>query len=93
MSSVNSVSGNSPLQKIVQQPISKEIPADAPKQIPLTDKVELSGMSHMLSALKAGKDFRADKVADIKAQIASGSYEDDHKLHVAADRLLDELLK
>jgi anti-sigma28 factor (negative regulator of flagellin synthesis) len=32
-----------------------------------------------------------DKVASIKAQIEAGTYEDDHKLDVAADRLLDDL--
>src|SRR3954471_8760742 len=81
MSNINAVGGNSPVQKIVANPIQKQVPAEAPQQpMPLTDRVELSGMGAMLKTLKAGGDFRADKVADIKAQIEAGTYEDDAKL-------------
>jgi anti-sigma28 factor (negative regulator of flagellin synthesis) len=38
-------------------------------------------------------DMRAEKVAQIKAQIEAGTYDDDQKLDVATDRLLDDLLK
>ena len=92
MSSINGVGNNSPVQKIVGQPIQKQVPAEAPKQLPLTDRVELSGVSHLLKSLKAN-DVRADKVAEIKAQIDAGTYETDEKLDVATDRLLDDLLK
>ena len=92
MSSINRVGQNTPVQKILSQPIQKQVPTDAPKQVRSTDKVELSGMSHLLKALKSN-DVRADKVAAIKAQIAAGTYEDDHKLDIATDRLLDDLLK
>ena len=94
--STSGVSNNSPaasIKKITAQPIEKHVPADAPKQLPLTDRVELSGMSGLLKSLKAGNDFRADKVADIKAQIEAGTYETDEKLDVASDRLLDDLMK
>lgn len=92
MSSINSVGGNSPVQKIVTNPIKKEISTAAPKSTNTTDKVELSGMSHLLKALKTN-DVRTDKVADIRGQIEKGTYEDDKKLDIAADRLLDDLLK
>jgi anti-sigma28 factor (negative regulator of flagellin synthesis) len=92
MSGINSVGGPSPLQKIVTQPVQKQIPADAAKPLPLTDRVELSGVGHLLKSLQTN-DIRADKVAQIKAQIESGTYEDDQKLDVATDRLLDDLLK
>jgi negative regulator of flagellin synthesis FlgM len=49
-------------------------------------------MSHLLKALKSN-DVRVDKVADIKKQIEAGTYETDDKLNIAADRLLDDLLK
>jgi anti-sigma28 factor (negative regulator of flagellin synthesis) len=52
--------------------------------------VELSGAGAWLDALKAN-DVRTDKVTQIKSQIEAGTYEDDHKLTVAADRLLDDL--
>jgi flagellar biosynthesis anti-sigma factor FlgM len=92
MSSINGIGPNSPVQKVVQQPIQKQTPADPPAQIPTVDKLELSGMSHLLQSLKSN-DVRVDKVADIKQQIESGTYETDDKLDVAADRLLDELAK
>src|SRR5262249_29752158 len=92
MSSINSIGPNSPIQKIVQQPIQKETPVDPPAQIPSADKLELSGMSHLLQALKSN-DIRVDKVADIRAQIEAGTYETEDKLDIAADRLLDDLAK
>src|SRR5438034_10097809 len=92
MSSINRVGHNTPVQKILSQPIQEQVPADAPKQVRSTDKVELSGVAHLLKALKSN-DVRADKVAAIKAQIDAGTYEDDHKLDVTTDRLLDDLLK
>jgi anti-sigma28 factor (negative regulator of flagellin synthesis) len=50
-------------------------------------------MSQLLATLKKN-DIRADKVAAIKAQIASGAYDaDDKKLDAALDGLLDDLLK
>jgi flagellar biosynthesis anti-sigma factor FlgM len=92
--SINKVATNAPVNKVVSQPIQKEVPADAPKQLPVTDRVELSGtVSNLLKTLKSGGDLRADKVEAIKKQIEAGTYEDDHKLDVAADRLLDDLLK
>ena len=92
-SGVSNTSSAASIKKIASQPIDKQVPADAPKQLPITDRVELSGMSSMLKSLKAGKDFRADKVADIKAQIQAGTYETEEKLDIAADRLLDDLMK
>ena len=94
-SSINGLGNNSPVQKLTQQPIRKEIPSDAPPQ-PATarsaDKLELSGVSLLLKTLKSN-DVRLDKVAQIKAQIEAGTYETDEKLDVAADRLLDDLTK
>ena len=92
MSTVNNVGPSTPIQKIVTNPISKSIPADAPKPLPATDKLELSGLSHLFSQLKTN-DIRTDKVAAIKSQIEAGTYESDDKLNVAADRLLDDLSK
>lgn len=92
MSGINNISGNSQVQKVVQNPIHREV-ATAGSSAPSrgSDKVELSGMEGMLKTLKAGGDVRAEKVAEIKAQIESGKYEDDHKLNTAIDRMLDDL--
>lgn len=92
MSGINGVGQNSPVHKIVSNPVQKSIPADAARQTGATDKVELSGMSHLLKALK-NNDVRTEKVAEIKAQIEAGTYEDDAKMDAAVDRMLDDLLK
>lgn len=92
MNPVNNIGQSAPVQKIVTNPVSKSIPADAPKNLPATDKLELSGVSHLLNRLKTN-DIRTDKVATIKSQIDAGTYEDDSKLEAATNRLLDDLLK
>jgi anti-sigma28 factor (negative regulator of flagellin synthesis) len=92
MSGINGVGANTPLQKInVAQPVSKAIPANAPKALPLTDKVQLSHVNQMMATLKAGGDIRADKVAAIRAQLEAGTYETEAKLDKAIDRLIDDL--
>jgi anti-sigma28 factor (negative regulator of flagellin synthesis) len=92
MNPINNVGGNSPIQKITSTPVQKEVPATQSGRPSLADRVELSGAGSILSRLKSN-DIRADKVAAIKAQIEAGTYEDDQKLDVAADRLLDDLMK
>lgn len=46
-----------------------------------------------MEILKAGGDVRTDKVAQIKAQIAAGTYDDDKKFDLATDRMLEDLLE
>lgn len=87
---VNQVNTNSPVSKVTAQPIQKSIDTDAAAPSRSSDRVELSGMSHLLQSLKAN-DVRADKVESVRAQIEAGTYEDDSKLDIAADRLLDDL--
>jgi anti-sigma28 factor (negative regulator of flagellin synthesis) len=94
MSSINGLGGVSPLQ-----PTSNATNTAAPQsttgtQKPsLSDRLELSGVSHLLASLKTN-DVRTDKVAAVKAQIASGIYDaDGSKLDAATDKLLDEINK
>src|SRR5688572_27940594 len=82
MSGINGIGNNSPVQKVVSNPVQRQIPADAARQLGATDKVELSGMSHRRKTLKAN-DVRTEKVAAIKAQIEAGTYEDDAKMDAA----------
>ena len=65
--------------------------ASAPKAA--ADKVEVSGTDGFQRLVAMAKDggFRADKVADIKAQIASGTYDLDAKADAVADAILDDL--
>jgi anti-sigma28 factor (negative regulator of flagellin synthesis) len=92
MSSIDRIASNLPIQKLVSAPVQRQVPADAPRQVPVNDKLELSGMSHLLATLKKN-DIRAEKVAEVKSQIQAGTYEDDEKLDGAINRLLDDLLK
>jgi anti-sigma28 factor (negative regulator of flagellin synthesis) len=92
MSSINNVGGNSPVNRVVANPIYKSVSAEAPKQMPATDKLQLSGLSSMLKLAKES-DVRIDKVAQVKEAIAAGKYDDDAKLDIAVDKLLDDLLK
>lgn len=93
INSINNSTPATPVQKLVSNPVQKQVAADAPAQLPATDRLELSGASHLLQSLKANNGIRADKVASIKAQIQAGTYEDDQKLDGAIDKLLDELNK
>lgn len=90
MSSINNIGSNPQVQRILSKPIVKSIPSETPRTNG-PDKVELSGISHLVQLAKRN-DIRADKVAEIKAQIQAGTYETDDKLTAAADKLLDELL-
>ena len=93
MSSINGLGGNLPIQQT--QNIT---PATAPNETEATgptrasDRLELSGASNFLQTLKSNGDIRADKVADIRAQIEAGTYDaDGTKLDGALDGLLDDL--
>ncbi|MDA7887388.1 flagellar biosynthesis anti-sigma factor FlgM [bacterium] len=53
------------------------------------DSLEISAEAQMLSTSGA-TDIRADRVADLRAQIASGEYETPEKLEAAVSRMFDE---
>ncbi len=55
------------------------------------DQLELSEAGQIASRLSEMPDIRADRVAEIRAAIAEGTYETDEKLTAALDRLLDEI--
>ncbi len=93
MSQINNISQSTPVQKIVANPIQKQLPADAPPAMSATDKLELSGASHLLQALKSN-DVRTEKVTAIRQQVQDGTYDaDGKKLDAAINSLLDELNK
>ncbi|ADB18664.1 anti-sigma-28 factor, FlgM [Pirellula staleyi DSM 6068] len=54
------------------------------------DTVDISPEAQLLSQARDLPEIRADRVAAIKAQIASGTYETDAKLDAALENLLDE---
>lgn len=90
MSEVNGIGGNSPVQRILSQPILRDATGGVSSPTRGADKLELSGMSHLLRSAKSG--IRTDKVAAIKAEIEAGTYENDAKLDLAINRMLDDLI-
>jgi negative regulator of flagellin synthesis FlgM len=70
---------------------------EATKSTPATpqpaDRVELSKSAEVARLVELTKqdDVRTDKVADLKAQIAAGTYDLDAKAEQVADRILDDL--
>ena len=93
MSSIHGVGGNNPIQKVTGQPAARPTEKTKAASTRSADKLELSGVSHLMQALKANADVRIDKVATIKQAIEAGTYEDDAKLDATVDKLLDELIK
>jgi len=87
---INGVGNNSPVHKVVTNPVHKQVPTSPVTQHPIIDRLEVSGMSHLLKTLKTN-DVRMDKVAKVKSQIDAGTYETEQKLNAAVDRLLDDL--
>lgn len=62
--------------------------AQSGSSIPV-DQLDISSEAQMIS--QANGDVRADRVAEIKAQIASGQYETSAKMDIAMSRLFDAI--
>jgi negative regulator of flagellin synthesis FlgM len=70
---------------------ANDVQSTSSPAIDTVDQLDISSEAKMLSQLKVAGEFRADKVADIRSQIAAGQYETQEKLDVAVNRILDEL--
>lgn len=57
----------------------------------IQDQLDLSDAAQMLDQLGDIPDIRHDRVAALRAQIASGTYETPEKLSLALERMLDEI--
>lgn len=93
MSGINGVGNNPGVQRIVGPTVTRQTSAAAAgtsARPGLVDKLELSGVSHLLTSLKSN-DVRTDKVAAVRAEIEAGTYENDQKLQAAIDRLMEDL--
>ena len=66
-------------------------PSRTPSVSNTSDQLEISDAARLASQMSEIPEMRMDRVAQIKAAIADGSYETDAKLNVALDRLLDEI--
>jgi anti-sigma28 factor (negative regulator of flagellin synthesis) len=89
MSGINGVGGSNPVHMAVNPSINRTGATES-AQPRAADRLELSGATQHLLSLKTN-DVRADKVASIRAQIEAGTYDDEQKLDIAIDRLLDDL--
>lgn len=56
-----------------------------------TDQLDISSEAQFISRVHDLPEMRADRVASLRAQIQSGTYESEEKLHTAMERLLDEI--
>lgn len=92
MSTINPLGGSNPIYRPTQvkPPAPKPAAAEA-YSANNVDKLELSNVDRLLTQLKTN-DVRWDKVNEIKAQIANGTYDTDDKLTSAADKMLDEVI-
>ena len=61
-------------------------PADTP-----VDQLDISTEANLVDQVHQLPDVRTDRVAQIRAEIASGAYETDDKIDLALERLLDEI--
>lgn len=73
------------------QRLSAPAAQQAAPSLAATDRVDLSAEAEMISRMGDLPDIRADRVAEIRQQIAAGVYETREKLDVAVGRLFDEL--
>lgn len=55
------------------------------------DELAISDAGRLIDAVRDLPAIRGDRVAQIRAQLADGTYNADAKLDVALDRLLDEI--
>lgn len=55
------------------------------------DEVEISQMGQLLESLSNVSEMRFERIQQIRTQIANGTYDNEARLNVALDRLLDEI--
>ena len=58
---------------------------------PIQDELQLSDAGQLVDKVRDLPEIRQDRVNQIRAQIADGTYETDVKLEIALGRLLDEI--
>lgn len=58
---------------------------------PIQDELQLSDAGRLADKVHDLPEIRQDRVNEIKAQIADGTYETEEKLDIALGRLLDEI--
>jgi len=57
----------------------------------IQDELQISDAARIAERGGSASEIRYDRVAEIRAQLADGTYETPEKLDLALDRLLDEI--
>jgi len=63
----------------------------SPASPDLGDRVDISEAGQIAERMAEIPDIRADRVQEIRAALANGTYETGDKLDIAVERLLDEI--
>jgi len=66
-------------------------PAGQTDSLPIKDELDISDAARLVDQSHQVAEVRQDRVDDIRAKIAAGTYETREKLDVAVERLLDEI--
>ncbi len=66
-------------------------PAEPAAGSPIQDELQISDAGRLVEKVHELPEVRQDRVDQIRAQIADGTYETDEKLQIALGRLLDEI--
>jgi negative regulator of flagellin synthesis FlgM len=66
-------------------------PAEPAAGSPIQDELQISDAGRLVEKVHDLPDVRQDRVSQIRAQIAEGTYETEEKLRIAVGRLLDEI--
>ena len=75
----------------IRAPHTTKPSAPASASQPIQDELQLSDTAQTLDSQNGLSGIRMDRVNEIRAQIADGSYETAEKMNIALDRLLDEI--
>ena len=88
---ISTTQATGPAQRL-QPPSSREV--SQPRVSGPVDQLDLSSnaaRTEGTSSIAGGGEIRFDRVADLRRQIASGTYDTPEKLDLALERLLDRL--
>jgi anti-sigma28 factor (negative regulator of flagellin synthesis) len=89
MSSINGISGTTAVNPLAT-PVGRVSGSAASSPSRGSDRVELSVAAGYVQSLR-DNNVRADKIGEIRAQLEAGKFDEDAKLDVVVDRLLEDL--
>ncbi len=66
-------------------------PSAARTYAPIQDELDISDAGRLVDEARQMPEMRMDRIRQIRAEIAAGTYETDAKLEAALGRMLDEI--